>query len=68
MNTIPPSPLPAPPRRRAFGFSLVEVLVAAALVTLAAAAGVMFVARGTQHADGTRDRVFARQKALSILE
>lgn len=49
------------------GFSLIEILIAAALVTLAAMAGVAYITRGSQHADWSRDKVFARQKALSIL-
>src|SRR5262245_8444102 len=49
------------------GFSLVEVMVAAFLVTLAAMAGVTYVARGAQQTDWTKDKLFANQKALSIL-
>ena len=49
------------------GFSLIEILISASLVAIAAMAGVAYVTRGTQHADWARDRVFARQKALSIL-
>ncbi len=49
------------------GFSLVEVMIAAALVTLAGMAGVAYVTRGSQHADWARDKIFARQKAVSIL-
>ena len=49
------------------GFSLIEILISAALVAIAAMAGVAYVTRGTQHADWARDKVFARQKALSIL-
>src|SRR5262245_25612119 len=61
---------PTPNRSRAAGvrgFGLIEILISAALVTLAAMAGVAYVTRGTQHADWVRDRVMARQKALSIL-
>ena len=53
--------------RTTSGFTLVEVLAAAVLVALASMAGVAYVTRGSQHADWTRDKVFARQKALSIL-
>ncbi len=49
------------------GFSLIEVLLAAALVLIAALAGVAYVTRSAQHADWARDKVFARQKAVSIL-
>ena len=64
----------ATPRRRgtsrrslARGFSLVEVLMAAAVVAVATAAAVTHVVMGTRQADHARDAVFARQKALSIL-
>ena len=53
--------------RRNRGFSLLEILISAALVALAAMAGVAYVTRGSQHADWSKDKVFARQKALSIL-
>jgi prepilin-type N-terminal cleavage/methylation domain-containing protein len=52
---------------RARGFSLIEVLIAAAVVTVAGMAGVSYVSRASQHADAARERVFARHKALSIL-
>jgi hypothetical protein len=49
------------------GFSLVELLIAGSVVAVAAMAGVAYVGRSTQNADYARDRIFARQKALSIL-
>ncbi len=49
------------------GFSLIEVLIAAALILIAALAGVAYVTRSSQHADWARDKVFARQRAVSIL-
>lgn len=49
------------------GFGLLEVLISGSLVVLAAMAAVAYVARSAQHADWSRDKVFARQKALSIL-
>ncbi|MEZ6007643.1 MAG: prepilin-type N-terminal cleavage/methylation domain-containing protein [Planctomycetota bacterium] len=54
-------------RRRPNGFSFIELLIAAALVALAAMAAAAHVTRGTQRADWSQDRIFARQKALSIL-
>ena len=49
------------------GFGLVEVLISGTLVVLAAMAAVAYITRSAQHADWSRDKVFARQKALSIL-
>lgn len=49
------------------GFSLIEILIAAALVAIGAMAGVSYVTRGAQHASWAKDKVFARQKALSVL-
>jgi hypothetical protein len=49
------------------GYSLIEVLVSGVLVLIAALSGVAYVTRSAQHADWARDRVFARQKAESIL-
>ncbi len=49
------------------GFSLLEVIIAGVLVAIASMAAVAYVTRGTQQADWMRDKVFARQKALSIL-
>ncbi len=49
------------------GFSLIEVLLAAVLILVASMAGVAYVTRSHQHADWSRDKVFARQKAVSIL-
>jgi len=49
------------------GFSLLEVIIAGVLVALASMAAVAYVTRGTQEADWVRDKVQARQKALSIL-
>ncbi|MCC7137445.1 MAG: hypothetical protein IT460_03340 [Planctomycetes bacterium] len=57
----------APSRSRRRGFSLVEVLLAGILVSVVAMAGAAYVTRSSQSADWTRDRIFARQKALSIL-
>ncbi len=56
-----------PSRRRAGGFSLVEVLIGATVIAIAGMAGVAYVARASQNADYTRDRIFARQKGLSIV-
>src|SRR5688572_1897528 len=42
-------------------------MIGAALVALAAMAGVAYVVGSSQHADSARDRLFARHKALSIL-
>lgn len=53
------------PRER--GITLIEVLIAVVLVAIASMAGVAYVTRSTQHADWVRDKVWARQKALSIL-
>ncbi len=49
------------------GFALLELLPVLAIVALVAMAAVAWVTRSTQHADWVRDRVFARQKAVSIL-
>ncbi len=49
------------------GFGLLEVLIAVVLLAVAAMAGVAYITRGTQHTDWVRDKVFARQRALSIL-
>ena len=49
------------------GFSLVEILLAAALLSVAALVAVAHMTQAAGHADWTRDRVFARQKALSII-
>ncbi len=53
--------------RMARGFSLIEVLISAVLISLAAMAGVAYISRGSQQADWSRDKVWARQKALSII-
>ncbi|MDJ0520709.1 MAG: hypothetical protein QNJ90_01400 [Planctomycetota bacterium] len=53
--------------RTARGFSLIEVIIAGVLVALASMAAVAYVTRGTQQADWVRDKVHARQRALSIL-
>ncbi len=50
------------------GFTLIEVLIAGILIALTAMVGVAYVTRGSQQADWTTDKVFARQKALSILD
>lgn len=55
------------PARRARGFSLLEMLVAGTIIAVVGMAGAAYVSRSTQGADWSRDRVFARQKALSIL-
>jgi len=49
------------------GFTLIEVLIAMILITIAAMSGVVYVTRGVQHSNWVRDEVFARQKGLSIL-
>jgi prepilin-type N-terminal cleavage/methylation domain-containing protein len=49
------------------GFSFIELLIAAALVALAAMTAVAHVTRSTQRVDWSQERIFARQKALSIL-
>ncbi len=54
-------------RRRPKGFSLIEVLIGATVIAIAGMAGVAYVARASQSADYTRDRIFARQKGLSII-
>lgn len=57
---------PVPPRIRR-GFSLIELLIGCSVVAIIAMAGVAYVGRASQHADVAKDRLFARQKALSIL-
>lgn len=49
------------------GFSLLETLIAGVIVSVVGMAGAAYVVRSTQGADWSRDRMFARQKALSIL-
>jgi len=49
------------------GFSLLETLVAGIIVAVVGMAGAAYVVRSTQGADWSRDRMFARQKALSVL-
>jgi type II secretory pathway pseudopilin PulG len=49
------------------GFSLLETLIAGVVVAIVSMAGAAYVTRSTQGADWSRDRMFARQKALSIL-
>jgi len=53
--------------RRSQGFSLIEVLSATALVGVAAMVAVAYVSRASDHATWAKDKLFARQKALSIL-
>ncbi len=53
--------------RRQRGFSLIEILISTALVAIAAMTAVAYVTRATGHADWAKDKVFARQKALSIV-
>ena len=52
---------------RSKGFSLIEVLLAMTLVAVAGMTAVTYVTRAAGHADWASDKVFARQKALSIL-
>ncbi|MDJ0522725.1 MAG: prepilin-type N-terminal cleavage/methylation domain-containing protein [Planctomycetota bacterium] len=49
------------------GVSLIEVLIAVVLLSVASMAAIAYVTRGTQHSDWVREQVWARQKALSIL-
>ena len=49
------------------GFSLIEVLLAAALMSVVALVAVAHMTQAAGHADWGRDKVFARQKALSII-
>ncbi|MDF1702344.1 MAG: prepilin-type N-terminal cleavage/methylation domain-containing protein, partial [Planctomycetota bacterium] len=53
--------------RRQTGFSLIEILISTALVVVAAMAAVAYVTRAAGHADFAKDKVFARQKALSMI-
>ncbi len=53
--------------RRASGFSFIEILIAAGLVAIASMAAAAHVTRSAQRSDWAQDRIFARQKALSIL-
>ncbi len=55
------------PRASIRGVTLIEVLIAVILVAVASMAGVAYVTRSSQHSDWVRDKVWARQKALSIL-
>ncbi len=54
-------------RNRQRGLSLIEILLAAAMVALASLTAVTYVTRGAQHTQWTRDKVFARQKAMAML-
>lgn len=54
-------------QNRARGFSLIEVLLAASLIAVAGMAAVAYLTRAAGHADWAGDKVFARQRALSIL-
>ena len=65
MSTLPTPAIRSP--RRAAGFSLIEMLIAGTIVAIIGMAGAAYVSRSTQAADWSRDRMFARQKALSIL-
>src|SRR5205814_4327374 len=56
-----------PRRRLARGFTLIELLIAGSVIAVIGMAGVAYVGRSSQGADYARDRLFARQKALSIL-
>jgi prepilin-type N-terminal cleavage/methylation domain-containing protein len=49
------------------GLTLVEILISTAIVAIAAMAAVAYVTRASEHATWSKDRIFARQKALSIL-
>lgn len=57
------------PGRRppAAGFTLIEVLIAAVVLVIAAMAAVLHITRSTQRGAWARDRIFAQQRALSIL-
>lgn len=59
---------PSPSRAAARGFSLLELIIAGSVIAVIGMAGVAYVARASQNADYARDRLFARQKALSILD
>ena len=49
------------------GFSLIEILLSAVLILIAALAAVAHVTRTVQFTDWSQDKVYARQKAVSIL-
>jgi prepilin-type N-terminal cleavage/methylation domain-containing protein len=49
------------------GFTLIEIMIAASVIAVCGMAGIAYITRATQGADYSRDRVFARQKAMSIL-
>ncbi len=53
--------------RRNQGFSLIEILIATTIVAIAAMSAVAYVSRAAGHADWAKDRLYAREKALSIL-
>ncbi len=54
--------------RRQRGFTLIEILISATIVVLAAMMGVMHVIRTRHHLEWSRDKSFARSKAVSILD
>ncbi len=54
-------------RRARAGFSLVELMIGCSVVAIAGMAGVAYVGRAASNADAVKDRLYARQKALSIL-
>ena len=56
-----------PVPRRARGFSLIELLIAGSVIAVIGMAGVAYITRAAQTADNSKDTVFARQKAMSIL-
>ena len=54
-------------RRRARGFSLIELLIAGAVIAVIGMAGVAYVVRAAQTSENSKDTVYAREKAMSIL-
>src|SRR5207249_2452607 len=54
-------------RALARGFSLVELLIAGSVIAVISMGGAAYVGRAAQGADMARERLFARQKALSML-
>ncbi len=54
-------------RRRPRGFSLIELLIAGSVIAVIGMAGVAYIARAAQTADHSKDTVYAREKAMSIL-
>jgi len=56
------------PARASRGFSLLEILIASAILVLVAMMGTMHVVRTQQHVNWARDKAFAREKAVSIVD